>query len=39
MTPHIGSAEQYWREQMTRMVCENAAAILGGKPPPNRVTA
>lgn len=31
MTPHIGSAEQYWREEMTRLVCENAAAILGGR--------
>lgn len=38
MTPHIGSAEQYWREEMTRLVCENAAAIIAGKDPTNRVT-
>lgn len=38
MTPHIGSAERYWREQMTRMVCDNAAAILAGLPPPNHVS-
>lgn len=37
MTPHIGSAEQYWREQMTRMVCENASAVLAGRTPPNAV--
>ncbi len=37
LTPHIGSAEQYWREQMTRLVCENAAAILAGREPPNVV--
>jgi glyoxylate reductase len=37
LTPHIGSAEQYWREQMTRLVCENASAILAGQEPPNRV--
>ena len=37
MTPHIGSGEQYWREQMTRLVCENAAAILAGREPPNLV--
>ncbi len=37
LTPHIGSAEQYWREQMTRLVCENAAAIIAGKEPPNLV--
>jgi glyoxylate reductase len=37
MTPHIGSAELYWREQMTRLVCENAAAILEGREPPNMV--
>lgn len=37
MTPHIGSAELYWREQMTRMVCDNAAAILQGRRPPNHV--
>lgn len=37
MTPHIGSGERYWREEMTRMVCENAAAILAGRRPPNLV--
>jgi glyoxylate reductase len=37
MTPHIGSGERYWREEMTRMVCDNAAAILAGKRPPNLV--
>lgn len=38
MTPHIGSAELYWRTQMTQLVCENAAAILSGTPPPNLVS-
>jgi phosphoglycerate dehydrogenase-like enzyme len=38
MTPHIGSGERYWREEMTWMVCDNAAAILAGRRPPNRVT-
>lgn len=37
MTPHIGSAETYWREQMTRIVLDNAAAILAGRQPPNRI--
>ena len=37
MTPHIGSAEQYWREEMTRLVCENARAILEGREAPNVV--
>lgn len=37
MTPHIGSAELYWREQMTRMVCDNAAAMLAGRDPVNAV--
>jgi glyoxylate reductase len=35
MTPHIGSAERHWREEMTRMVSENASAILSGERPPN----
>lgn len=39
MTPHIGSAELYWREQMTKMVSENAAAILRGQRAPNTVSA
>lgn len=37
MTPHIGSAEVYWREQMTRVMLENAGAILRGRTPANRV--
>jgi lactate dehydrogenase-like 2-hydroxyacid dehydrogenase len=37
MTPHIGSAETKYREMMTAMVCENAAAILAGAPAPNRL--
>lgn len=37
LTPHIGSAEERWRAAMSEMVSENAAAILGGREPPNRV--
>ncbi len=37
LTPHIGSAAARYREEMTRMVCANARAILRGEPPPNRV--
>jgi glyoxylate reductase len=37
MAPHIGSAEVRYREMMTAMVGENAAAILEGREPPNRV--
>lgn len=37
LTPHIGSAEQRFREMMTAMVAENATAILAGKKPPNQV--
>ena len=33
LTPHIGSAETRYRELMTQMVCESAAAILAGKRP------
>lgn len=36
-TPHIGSAERYWREVMTEVVVANAEAILAGRTPPNRV--
>lgn len=36
-TPHIGSAERRYREQMTDMVCANARAILAGQKPPNLV--
>ncbi|MFN0010245.1 MAG: 2-hydroxyacid dehydrogenase [Phycisphaerales bacterium] len=37
MTPHIGSGERFWREEMTRMALDNAAAILAGRPAPNAV--
>ncbi len=37
LTPHIGSAEVRWREAMAEMVSANAAAILSGREPPNRV--
>ena len=37
MTPHIGSGERYWREEMTRMVMTNAAAMVRGEKPPNGV--
>ncbi len=37
LTPHVGSAEQRWREEMTRMVFRNASAILAGQTPPNQV--
>lgn len=37
LTPHIGSAEEKYRLEMTRMVSANAAAILAGQAPPNRV--
>lgn len=37
MTPHIGSAERRWREEMSRMCEQNAAAILKGEEPPYRV--
>lgn len=38
LAPHIGSGERYWREEMTRMSCDNAAAILEGRTPPNLVS-
>lgn len=38
LTPHIGSAATRYREMMTQMVCENAAAILEGRRPPNLIT-
>lgn len=38
LTPHIGSAEKRYREQMTEMVRDNVMAILGGRTPPNLVT-
>ncbi len=37
LAPHIGSAERYWREEMTRMACENAAAVVAGTAAPNRI--
>lgn len=37
LTPHIGSAEEHYRLEMTRMVSDNAAAILRGETPPNRI--
>lgn len=37
LTPHIGSAETKYRLIMTEMVSENAAAILAGAEPPNRI--
>lgn len=37
MTPHIGSGERKYRELMTAMACANAAAIVAGREPPNRV--
>lgn len=38
LAPHIGSGERYWREEMTRIVCENAATIIAGKSAPNVVS-
>lgn len=37
LTPHVGSASMWSRPMMTRMVCENARAVIGGRVPPNRV--
>jgi glyoxylate reductase len=37
LAPHIGSAEAKYRAMMTEMACANAAAILQGYDPPNRV--
>lgn len=39
LTPHIGSAERRYRELMTAMACANAAAVVAGREPPNRVRA
>jgi len=38
-TPHIGSSERKYRELMTRIACENIAAILKGERPRYPVTA
>jgi lactate dehydrogenase-like 2-hydroxyacid dehydrogenase len=35
MTPHVGSGERYWREEMSRMVLENAQSIIAGRPAPH----
>lgn len=37
LTPHIGSAEERWREAMTDVCFENVRAVLDGRTPPNRV--
>lgn len=37
MTPHIGSGERFWREEMTGLVLASAGAILRGEPAPNLV--
>lgn len=37
LTPHIGSAERHWREEMTLMAVANARAVLRGEPAPNAV--
>jgi glyoxylate reductase len=37
LSPHIGSANAWSRGMMSRMVCENATAIIAGTVPPNVV--
>lgn len=37
LAPHIGSGERYWREEMSRLACDNAAAAIAGAKPPNLV--
>lgn len=39
LTPHIGSAEGFWRRRMTEMVRDNTLAFLEGRTPPNLVKA
>jgi glyoxylate reductase len=39
LTPHIGSAEGFWRRRMTEMVRDNVLAALAGRTPPNLVKA
>ncbi|MDP1660311.1 MAG: D-glycerate dehydrogenase [Phycisphaerales bacterium] len=39
LTPHIGSAEGFWRRRMTEMVRDNTQSILNGLTPPNLVKA
>ena len=37
MTPHLGTATQATREEMTRVLVDNLLAIEAGAPPPNAV--
>jgi glyoxylate reductase len=37
LAPHIGSAAERYRREMTAMVMENVRAVLEGSEPPNRV--
>ncbi len=37
MTPHVGSAEDRFRREMTRMACESVSAVLNGREPAFRV--
>lgn len=37
LSPHIGSGAERYRVMMTEMACENAAAIIAGAEPPNRI--
>jgi len=37
LTPHIGSAEERWRQAMTQMVQTSITAVFDGQEPPNRV--
>ncbi|MFT3683967.1 MAG: NAD(P)-dependent oxidoreductase [Phycisphaerales bacterium] len=37
LTPHIGSAEAFWRRRMTEMVRDNVLTALAGHVPPNAV--
>ncbi len=39
LSPHIGSAAARFRALMTKLACENAAAIILGKRPPHEVTS
>ena len=38
LTPHIGSAEERWRREMTAMVSRNISAVFGRRVPPNLVS-
>jgi glyoxylate reductase len=37
LTPHIASATSVTRERMALLAADNAAAVLSGREPPNRV--